>query len=476
MSKHMSLFLPLLLTAVMLSGCHQNGASLLPDPAPFVLRPPQCFAHAFQQDTVALTWVRGDTVAADYIVERKELEKAYAPLCTLKTLATESTFIYGDAGFPRDSPFQYRIRASYRGQVSDAVHSFVLMWTESQMASPLQNTRFDHTATLLPGGDVLIAGGSSWWQSQTAPCELYHAASNVWTAAGRLNQERRAHTALLLDDASVLIAGGRLTDAHFNSCERYELETRAWQQAAPMHQPRSDHTAVLLDNGSVLVSGGHPSNSNYTSGCEIYDTSLDTWRMADSMETPRAGHASLVLPDGRVLVIGGLTVPLHNYGTTTCELYDPESDVWGTAASLNEARAFFTAHLINHDEVLVVGGYNGSGSVAGCEIYSISENRWTATASLPTGRDHHSAIALDGGNIMVMGGTAYGCGFFDNSLLFDVKKKIWISTPPLLEVRGFHCATLLPSGDMLITGGITMHNGSQNPALQNELHRFYSND
>ena len=65
----------------------------------------------------------------------------------------------------------------------------------------------DHTATLLPNGKVLVAGGLV-----TATCltsaELYDPASGTWSATGSLNTARYCHTATLLPNGKVLVAGG----------------------------------------------------------------------------------------------------------------------------------------------------------------------------------------------------------------------------------------------------------------------------
>ncbi len=69
----------------------------------------------------------------------------------------------------------------------------------------LATARADHTATLLPNGKVLVAGGSS---CVLASAELYDPASGTWTATGSLATARDLHTATLLPNGKVLVAGG----------------------------------------------------------------------------------------------------------------------------------------------------------------------------------------------------------------------------------------------------------------------------
>ena len=65
-----------------------------------------------------------------------------------------------------------------------------------------------HTATLLPNGKVLVAGGVVTAAILLASAELYDPATGTWTATGSLNTARYYHTATLLPNGKVLVAGG----------------------------------------------------------------------------------------------------------------------------------------------------------------------------------------------------------------------------------------------------------------------------
>ena len=62
-----------------------------------------------------------------------------------------------------------------------------------------------HTATLLPNGKVLVAGGVDGVLSSA---ELYDPASGTWSATGSMGTARDYHTATLLPNGQVLVAGG----------------------------------------------------------------------------------------------------------------------------------------------------------------------------------------------------------------------------------------------------------------------------
>jgi hypothetical protein len=69
----------------------------------------------------------------------------------------------------------------------------------------MTQARHDQSATLLPDGRVLIAGGSDG-QNALSSAELYNPATGTFTPAGSMGAAR--DTAVLLKDGRVLMIGG----------------------------------------------------------------------------------------------------------------------------------------------------------------------------------------------------------------------------------------------------------------------------
>src|SRR5262249_32268733 len=174
-------------------------------------------------------------------------------------------------------------------------------------------SRTHHTATLLPSGQVLVAGG--YGVIPLAPVELYDPATERFSTTGRMTQDRNSHTATLLPNGQVLVAGGLGPGGtSVPSTELYDPATGRFSTTGAMTTGRMVHTAALLPNGQVLVAGGW----HYYSGvdmltlasAELYDPTTGRFSATGAMATARQSHTATGLPHARrpgwkVLVAGG---------------------------------------------------------------------------------------------------------------------------------------------------------------------------
>ncbi len=73
----------------------------------------------------------------------------------------------------------------------------------------------------------------------------------------------------------------------------------------------------------------------------IYDPRSDTWSQAASMNTPREFAASSLMPDGRVLVAGGYSDPQFDTAEYSTEIFDPASNTWSPGPDLPSITAYW---------------------------------------------------------------------------------------------------------------------------------------
>ena len=122
-----------------------------------------------------------------------------------------------------------------------------------------------HTAELLPSGKVFVGRGARRGAGisvidqdfSLSSAELYDPATGTWSSTGSLNTARYLHTATLLPNGKVLVAGGYDTaSGDLSSAELYDPATGNWSSAGSLGIARFLHTATLLPSGKVLVAAG----------------------------------------------------------------------------------------------------------------------------------------------------------------------------------------------------------------------------
>jgi len=173
----------------------------------------------------------------------------------------------------------------------------------------LGHARWAHTATLLPNGKVLVAGGSGGplFYEPIGSAELYDPASGTWTLTDYLPTRRSFHSATLLPNGKVLVAGGFGGPNLFDplaSAELYDPASGTWVRTGRLATERYSHTATLLPNGNVLAAGGS-NESGKLASAELYDPATGTWTATGSLGTARFEQTATLLTDDQVLVAGG---------------------------------------------------------------------------------------------------------------------------------------------------------------------------
>jgi len=245
--------------------------------------------------------------------------------------------------------------------------------------------RITHTATPLDDGRVLITGGidrHGGGGAAVASAELYDPATGTFTPTGGMHTDRSQHTATLLAGGDVLIAGGwnghradAADDPPWDAlfAELYEPAFHIFDVSSTMSTTRIGHVAVRLANGRVLMLGGVPTLQNIHEQprdpqyAEIYDPVANSFSALAGLTLSQQGYTATLLANGKVLLVGG-----ENLGTATrtAGLLDAARGTLDVTGELVTARMGHTATLLQDGRVLVTGGTDSNGNVvATAELY-----------------------------------------------------------------------------------------------------------
>lgn len=240
---------------------------------------------------------------------------------------------------------------------------------------PMLESRTDFQATLLPGGRVLVTGGTA----RTATSEWFDPATGRFSPGPALTRPRQGHKALLTKDGRLILVGGTeppapaevldagaaafkaVPDAAFGlSAEAVELDEgrvllvdgasgaiHAWDgrkatsRKATLARPRIFFRALRLKDGKVAILGGWPSDAKIRGRrpapggdlpVEVFNpkwSSLSAW---SRLPLPRARHQASLLEDGRILLFGGVGADGET-SVAAREILDPAKESIAAAGS-----------------------------------------------------------------------------------------------------------------------------------------------
>jgi hypothetical protein len=339
------------------------------------------------------------------------------------------TFAIAATAFRTNSPTAVRV-----GTVAPAV--------------PMLEPRSGQTATLLPDGRVLIAGGMRRNQDFYKSAELYDPGTGKFQPTGEMNQWRVGHVAVLLRSGKVLVAGGWVGQGGTDSAESYDPATGKFTVIAKMTIRRGRPSATLLANGDVLIAGGEERDNLSLASAEIFRVKTFSFQAIASMQHARISHTATLLNDGRVLIAGG-------YGdgiTASAELYDPKKDTFTETGGLGAARCKHTAGLLPDGRVLIAGGSDSrgwSGNLNSAEIYDPHTGKFAAASPLNDSRFKlpDEAVQLPSGQLLNAGGSK-AVEVFD-----PASGKFVVAGGQMSDRWHFMTETKLRDGSVLLAGG-----------------------
>lgn len=287
------------------------------------------------------------------------------------------------------------------GHVSDARCEIYDPATRTfRVVGSMSRPRYMPAATLLADGRVLITAGIvhpdfrglpfGSWGDNTA--EIFDPRTETFTRTSDMNDRRYAHTATRLPDGRVLVAGGGYGSVSgfsvslhpHRGTELYNPATNEFTRGPLMETARWNHTATLLRNGAVLLAGLPKDYEPGVAG-ELFLGTIT--RPEWSGPSPTSGHTATLLRDGRVLLV-----------SREAQLYDGSSLV-SLGAGMPQKHA---ATLLADGRVLLTGGMeNASVIVFDPDTGAFTQDGWMRRA-----RHGHTATLLPDSSVLIAGGRA----------------------------------------------------------------------
>ena len=331
-------------------------------------------------------------------------------------------------------------------------------------APAMSANRAAHTATALPDGRVLVAGGFTEPGSARG-AEIYQAEAGRFSALPPMRTTRHSHTATLLPDGRVLIAGGYgAGGTTFATAELFDPATNTFAQTGSLLAARSDHIAVLLGTGKVLVAGGLGPGWTFLSSAELYDPATGRFSPTGNLTAPRESHVAVRLQDGRVLIAGGHNGVRRNLTLlTSAEIYQPATGVFSRTGDLGVRRHKHDGVLLPSGEVLITGGsdqLDDRGVYRSTELFNPGTGAFTPGPPMRLGRYKHAgtSLVLPSGLVLIAGGAP-------QAELYDPRGNTFALVPGEPRMAGqFSAAAPLKTGGALITGGYGNGTGPRSAA------------
>jgi hypothetical protein len=306
---------------------------------------------------------------------------------------------------------------------------------------PIKHARRSHTATLLPNGQVMVAGGDGLDHVSKTSVEIYDPVLNQWTDGPPLLVARAGHTATLLPSGDVLIVGGDANGVIVkSSAELYNPVTGIRRLVGTTAETISGHTATLKPNGTVVVV--------YRAKAQAFTIASETWSAATALLQTHTGHSATLLPSGDILIVGG--------NGTACEVLEGDTNQARSFTPLLTPRSAHSATVLPSGQLLVAGGIMTAGTTyatSQCELVELHAPRWSSVPFNQQDAMLGSIVTLPSGNLFCMSPSFAGPS---KAGILDTTTNTWqVITPPAASPSSEFSLSLLASGEVLVSGGHT---------------------
>ena len=231
-------------------------------------------------------------------------------------------------------------------------------------------------------------------------------------------------------NAEYLYAVGGLEKANspLHTWEVWAKDSGAWRPLPTMSVRRGYCAVAGVRRGEAIYALGGNDGHNVMASCEEYNTLSGKWRPVADMSTDRMWHSAVTMGDN-VLVVGGYDGSDY---LSSVELFDPQGDSetdatlgkWAPLANMPTARSTCGVTSLN-GTVYAVGGFCAPRYMSVVEAYDPRANSWWGVSPLLEPRRDLGVCAVDSLNLVVAVGGYNGAEVMGNVDGFDPRANKW---------------------------------------------------
>ncbi len=364
---------------------------------------------------------------------------------------------------------------------------------------PTPHDMFCSGHTILPDGNVLVAGGTTSYPQYDSDGHLVHdwtgskqayifdVRSERYVQTGSMANARWYPTALSLGDGRTLIAAGLddqaaglgLVSHNTDTAEIYSPSTGKWTAARTLDlsltspSTATSNTGVgrsrtlplypgltLLANGTIFYSGESFGNNGVSPGVWNYKTGTFTPTAELPYKYSRSSGATVLLPPAqsqKIMVMGGgdyahpttRDTEIMNLSNTA----KPGNLKWTKGPAMSTAKMYVGAVILPDFTVFETNGATQyrQGGAHTAEIYHPSTNKFSVMNSPNQDRLYHSNAFLEpNGQVAVMGSQSLS-GYFNMHISIYSPPYLYKGSRPTITGRAAFTYSGTPQGSFKIT-------------------------
>ena len=330
------------------------------------------------------------------------------------------------------------------------------------------------SATLLPGGDVLIAGGFAQ-EGIANSAVIVNSNLQVVAEIHDIGGARVAHGAALLRNGDVALLGGGVHPAF--DFHDYSVALQRGTGVVTNDEEtligRWGHTATLLADGNTLVAGGRTSGGMAASAL-LVNAGGEVIHAVYHPTLARTRHQAVLLPNGDVLLTGGAKLSVDGNQEQVTQHNDalvlsPAGDLVQQLDHAVFSRSGHEMLLLSAETVLLVGGEDAANGTFSSTLAALSlakdgtvaldnngDPAITVTQDPALARVDHTATLLEDGRVLLVGGRGEG-QYRNDAVTLQLGESGQVEeitvSGDIGGPRAGHRASLTPGGKVLVTGG-----------------------